>query len=189
MLEKVLKVVLGLMLMVFYLQQVISPAVSELRRDRQQLESLQMSVNRFRGGSGDQERSRLQMQQSMIRDHMAQLGRLIPSFEETRTSLQGKFESIKAAVPGVWSVKSASTFTDDQAVVRWPFKVVFDGAFPAAMKAIALIENSGQLARVSNIQLSSQQAGRVRLEADLELLYQRQNPMSAVEAAPSGVKP
>ncbi|HNV71785.1 MAG TPA: hypothetical protein PKO06_18920 [Candidatus Ozemobacteraceae bacterium] len=183
MLEKTLKVVLGLMLMVLYLQRVVMPGIDDLRRERQQLAALQASVSRFRGGE-QRERARMGMQQAMMRDHMTQLGRLIPGFDETRTSLQAKFEAIKTAVPGIWSVKPAPSFTDDAAVVRWPFKVVFDGELPAALKAISLIENSGQLARISNLQFSAQPRGRVRVEADLELLYQRQAAVS-LAAAPS----
>ncbi len=186
MLERSLKIILGLMLMVLYLQRAVMPGIDELHRERRQLSMLQSTVGRFRGNA-ELERKRLGMQQAMIRDHLARLATLIPGFDETRTNLQAKFEAIKAAVPGIWNVKPASSFSDDRTVVRWPFKVVYEGELQAALKAISLIENSGQLARISSLQISSQPHGRVRVDADLELLYQRQSAMSG-DAAPTSEK-
>ena len=182
MLERILKVVLVLMLVVLYTQRIFFPALEEVREERRQLARLEMTVQTYRGGDMMVERKRLQIEQEMVRAGHAQLRNFLPKFDQARERLLAKFEPLRQGIPGFWEVKPAPTFVNDLDLVRWPVRVQFEGAFQKALQALASIEASGQLVRVGNVELVRSKNDQVKMQLDGDLLF------AAPEAVVGGQK-
>lgn len=171
MLERLLKAVFGVMLVVLYTQRIFFPMLDEVREDRRQLARLEGTVQTYRSGDLAVERKRLQIEQEMVRAGHTQLRNFLPRFDQARERILSKFEPLRQGVKGIWEVKPASTFTTEPDLVRWPVKISFEGDFHAALQVLAMIEADGQLVRLGGVELSGGKQGRVRLQLDCDLLF------------------
>ncbi len=171
--ENILKAIVGVMLVVLYTQRILFPGVADLRDKKVVLARLEQSLARLKAGENENELKKLKMQSQQITDGLRKVSSFLPPFDPENGKIEDKFENLKQQFPGKWKIERGGNFVEDGNIVRWPFKLRFEGGFDESLKALAFLESEGQIAKITSMQMEKKSGSELVLNVDLELLFSR----------------
>lgn len=167
MFERQLKylVVFGLIFLYFF--RLIQPMMSDFHANRQTLANMKLAAS-----MQPTDRQVVEtLSQKLVAGSFEVIGSLLPAFDQNRDHLWGKVDRLRARFPNTWEVHPAPTFAADGRLVRWPFTLHGEGPFAQVVGALAALECEGQIVRVRRLAVSGGEAGRLAIDANLELLF------------------
>lgn len=171
MLESILKIVFGVMLVVLYAQRILMPQLGVMQEKQSNLTKLELTLKNYHGVGKEKETKRLKIQNYQIQEGFKVLESYLPYLNSDAANVEQKFNQLKSTIPGKWEITKNSSFQTEDMLVKWPYKLQFDGLYPDAIKVMSFIEGTGQIAKVKRMKISGLSGKQVRLSADLELLF------------------
>ncbi|MBF0499470.1 MAG: hypothetical protein HQM09_05030 [Candidatus Riflebacteria bacterium] len=166
MLERPLKILVGIGLIVIYFQRLIFPMMADFNADRQILANMRLATT-----MEPAPRKQLNdMTSEILANGFNSVSQLLPAFDKIRDSLWSKVDQTRLQFPGIWEFHPAESFMSDGKIVRWPFRLHYEGSFQKAVSALAWLECSGQIVRLRTITITSKKPGEIIWDAGMELL-------------------
>jgi hypothetical protein len=187
MLESILKVIFGFMMIVLYCQRILLPHLGIMQEKQLTLIKLEKTLVNYRGTGKEKETKRLKIQNHQIQEGFKVLETYLPYLNSKSGNVEQKFNDLKSKIPGDWQISKNPTFQTDNMVVRWPYKIQFDGMYKDAIKALAFIESKGQISKIKRMKMARLAGNKVRLNADLDILFLK-SELKEQEVASGGIK-
>lgn len=171
MFERVLKTLLAVMLMVFFMHHVVSPFVEKTRNDRARLGEVKGALEHMAENRQNQSRKMLEMEKQMIDAYFSQLNQLIPEFDASRVTAIASIEKLRDEFAGDWEIVPGTQVIGDGFMVRWPVKISYKGSYAAAMSVLSRLEHSMSLNRIQTVDMKAGVSEEVELAVNLEILF------------------
>lgn len=184
MLERILKTLLIIMLMVLYTQKIVMPAVNDAAMARAELNRVKASLSEMASGEQSRIANILKTERLMIASHLTELERIIPEFNSSRISAMTEIEALREKFPGSWQIKPGSQPLVEENLVRWPVKLNYSGPFTAINQIIREIEFKRPLKRIVKLEIGKDKESQTTLQADIELLFRSQTESVATGGRP-----
>lgn len=171
MLQKTLKALLIIMLMILFAQRVIQPAMNEAKLSRNQLASVRSSLQHIATNDAGKIHALLQTENQMISAYLQQINSVLPDYQTTRVGAIGNLESLREKFHGKWQIQPSTQPIVDEKIVKWPVRLVFESDFHSALKLLESIEIETSLNRIISVDFNSGKTTETELIVNLELLF------------------
>lgn len=168
--EKLLKAIIVVGLLIMPWSYYYLPRINSVKADKQMVANLKGSMERFADGREAMFRSVLQLQQENIGKEKHRLEFMLPSFAKARANLMAPFENLRNAVPGEWHVVPEGKFKNSGPLVFWPFRFTYTGSASDAVKALASMEASTQFMLLRHFEMKTRE-NMVDLSGIVELVF------------------
>ncbi len=176
MLERVLKTLLAIMLIVFFVQKVVHPAFMEADAAKKKLAEVSSALRYMASPEQKNVRNILLTEEKMIFSQTKQMNSLLPDFQTARVEAVTRLEILREKFNGTWKIQPSTVPLTEEKVVRWPVKLSYDGDFASVVKILNSLENDGSLNRFVSLDLASTKTGSIEMTANLEMLFRNSKP-------------
>ncbi|MBF0410264.1 MAG: hypothetical protein HQM10_23160 [Candidatus Riflebacteria bacterium] len=165
--ETILKYLVCICFVFFYLKSLILPQMGQFNEDRQILANVKIATC----ADPSSQHQMMEMIRRIAQSGVEDLRTFLPAFDLSSGNPWTKIEAIEEKFAGKFTFKPAPTFTTDEKILRWPFSALYRGSFAEALQLLKELECEGQLVRIRSANLSAGEKGEVTLEAAMELLF------------------
>lgn len=179
MLERILKTLLIIMLMVFYTQKIVIPAVNDAVTARAELSRVKTALKEMASGEQSRISNILKTEKQMLTSHLNELERILPEFNSSRISAMTEIEGLREKFSGSWQIKPGSQPIAEENLVRWPVQIIYNGAFTTICQIVREIEFKKPLKRIVNLEVKKDKDANTVLNADIELLFRNTKQSAA----------
>lgn len=171
MLERTLKTLLAVMLMLFFVQRVIFPVIEESRQASDKLSEVKISLKQMASDEQNRIKKIQQTERMMLSSHFYELSRLLPDFNQNRSAAVSRLELLRDRYSGNWQIQPGTQLVHEDNMVRWPVRLSFTGEFTTAMKVLKHLETGESLNRIATLDIAPARDGMVELVINMEMLF------------------
>ncbi len=183
MLEKVLKTLLGIMLMVMFMQHIVKPVIDEAIAARIKVASVRATLEQMASAERSRINKVLNTERQMIDAYFGELNKMLPDFQTSRSVAITRLENLREVFQGEWLIKPGMQPVYEGQLVRWPITVRYTGSFASVLKLLRHLETDEFLTRTRQLSLNKSKDGNaVILDAGLELLFRDSSQTAEVAA-------
>lgn len=173
MLERVLKTILAVMFLAFFMLRIVHPVIIEAKIARTKLSQVRLSIHNMPASEQIRLKNVLHTEQLMISAQLKQIDKMLPGFASARIGAIANLEVLREKFDGKWQIQPSMQPDDVGNIVRWPVKLTFAGNFSTAVKVLASLENASPVNRLVSLEIAPGKTEEIELKANLEMLFSK----------------
>lgn len=169
--ERILKALLIIMLMVLFMQKVVQPTIEEAKATKTSLANVRAALQHMASSDSARTADFLRTEKKMIAAYLQEMDKILPDYQTTRVGAIGNLEMLREKFYGKWEIQPSPQPIIDESMVRWPVKLVFASDFQSALRVLNSIDKELAMNRILTIDFNTGKTTEVELTVNLELLF------------------